>query len=421
MIRFIRSAKTRLQLGWSGRLRGEALIVLFSRITTVGAGTVFVLLTARHLGPAGRGDIALAFTLAWATTSISDLGTSTSGRINLLRSDGDVNAADVLSLTFALVPLQAVLAVVAVVVVSAMSVDFSLQFSAAVVVLCLATMMYNSAGFVLYGLRRYRDVLLTDVASAALQVVALTCLLVGGQLTTTSAVTAMAAGSTVGAAVLVGRSGAFPSRTPDRLTRHWRELIIEGLLPMAGSIAMFVGLRLDRLVLAIAVGSHSLGLFTIALAVPEALRVLPKAVGQVIADRGRSGIDPVGTARRHCRLFIVGHCAVLTVAAALGWVLLPAVFGEGFSSARDVLVIVTVAEAVLSIHLMDQALLVAFGRPQGIGVPQVIGALVTVGLTLTMIPRWGMNGAAWACLFGYSALALSSTVWTSHELKRVKP
>ena len=173
--------------------------------------------------------------------------------------------------------------------------------------------------------------------------------------------------------------------------------------------------------LAIAVGSHSLGLFTIALAVPEALRVLPKAVGQVIADRGRSGIDPVGTARRHCRLFIVGHCAVLTVAAALGWVLLPAVFGEGFSSARDVLVIVTVAEAVLSIHLMDQALLVAFGRPQGIGVPQVIGALVTVGLTLTMIPRWGMNGAAWACLFGYSALALSSTVWTSHELKRVKP
>ena len=190
---------------------------------------------------------------------------------------------------------------------------------------------------------------------------------------------------------------------------------------MIGTVAMFVALRLDRLVLAIAVGSHSLGLFTIALAVPEALRVLPKAVGQVLAERGRSGIDPVDTARRHCRLFIAGHWALLTVAAALGWVLLPVVFGEGFGGARDVLVTVTVAEAVLSIHLMDQALLVAFGRPQGIGVPQVVGALVTVGLTLTMIPRWGMNGAAWACLFGYSALALSSTVWTSHELRRVKP
>ena len=420
MIRFIRSAQTRLQLGWSGRLRGEALVVFFSRIATVGAGTVFVLLTARHLGPAGRGDITLAVPLAWATTSVSDLGTSTSGRISLLRPDSGVNQADVLSLTFALVPLQALLAVVAVVVISAMSVDLSVQHSAAVVALCVATMLYNSVGFVLYGLRRYRDVLMTDVGSAALQIVVLAYLLVTDQLTTTSAVTAMAAASMVGALVLVARSGAFTGRTTDRLTRHWWKLIIEGLSPMVGSIAMFVGLRLDRLVLAVAVGSRSLGLFTIALAVPEALRVLPKAVGQVIADRGRSGIASVDTARRHCRLFIAGHCAVLTVAAAIGWVLLPVVFGEGFRGARDVLVIVTVAEAMLSIHLMDQALLVAFGRLHGIGVPQVVGALVTVVLTLTMIPQWGMNGAAWACLFGYSALALSSTVWTRRELKRVK-
>jgi|TARA_B110001454_G_scaffold141560_1_gene131466 O-antigen/teichoic acid export membrane protein len=187
---------------------------------------------------------------------------------------------------------------------------------------------------------------------------------------------------------------------------------------MVGTVAMFFALRLDRLVLAIAVGSHSLGLFTVALAVPEALRVLPKAFGQVIADRGRSGIDSVDTARRHCRLAVAGHCAVLAVAASLGWLLLPAVFGEGFSGARDVLVVVTLAEAMLSVHLMDQALLVGFGRPYGIGIPQVVGAVVTIALDLIMIPKWGMQGAAWACLFGYSALALTSTIWTNHELRR---
>jgi Membrane protein involved in the export of O-antigen and teichoic acid len=181
---------------------------------------------------------------------------------------------------------------------------------------------------------------------------------------------------------------------------------------------MFVALRLDRLVLAIAVGSHSLGLFTVALAVPEALRVLPKAFGQVIADRGRSGIDSVDTARRNCRLVVAGHCAVLAVAASLGWLLVPAVFGEGFSGARDVLVVVTLAEAVLSVHLMDQALLVGFGRPYGIGIPQVVGAAVTIALDLIMIPKWGMQGAAWACLFGYLTLALTSTIWTNHELRR---
>ena len=420
MIRFLRNVRTRFWSGWSERLRGEALIVLLSRIATVGAGTVFVLLTARHLGPTGRGDIALAFTLAWATTSISDLGTSTSGRINLLRPDSDVDQADVLSLTFALIPLQAVLAVVAVAVMSAMSMDFSMQFSVAVVALCVATMTYNSAICLMYGLRRYRDVLMTDTGSAALQIVVLVCLLLGGRLTATSAVLAMAAGSALGAVMLVQRSGGLRHRSGDRTTRHWRGLITDGVSPMAGSIAMFVALRLDRFVLAIAVGSHSLGLFVVALAVPETLRVLPKAMGQVIADRGRSGIDSIDTARRHCRLVVLGYCAVLTVAAVLGWALIPAVFGEGFIEAREGLIIVTVAEAVLSVHMMDQALLIAFGRPYGIGVPQVVGALVTVVLTVIMIPRWGINGAAWACLLGYSALTVTSTIWTSYELRRLR-
>ena len=150
------------------------------------------------------------------------------------------------------------------------------------------------------------------------------------------------------------------------------------------------------------------------------LRVLPKAVGQVVADRGRSGIDSVVTARRHTRLFVVGHGMVLATAAVAGWTLLPVVFGEGFTDARDVLVVVTAAEAVLAIHLMHQALLIGFGRPKGIGLPQVVGAVVMVVLVLVMIPTWGIQGAAWASLLGYTALAGTSTVWTNRELRRIK-
>jgi O-antigen/teichoic acid export membrane protein len=110
---------------------------------------------------------------------------------------------------------------------------------------------------------------------------------------------------------------------------------------------------------------------------------------------------------------------VLAAAALVGWLLLTVVFGKGFAESRDVLIIVTAAEAVLSVHLMHQALLVGFARPKGIGVPQVTGAVVMVALDLIMIPRWGMQGAAWAALFGYSALALTSTVWTNRELRRI--
>jgi O-antigen/teichoic acid export membrane protein len=406
--------------GWSQRFRGEAILILLSRLANVGAGTVFVLLTARHLGPTGRGEIAIAFTLAWATTSVADLGTSTSGRINLLVPDSGVTPRDVLSLTVVLIPLQAVLAGSVVLLLSLTSLHLSRGFGVAVVALSVATMMFNSAVGLVYGLRRYGDVLAAEAGLAVFQIVVLAGLFWTDRLTTTSAVAGMTVGPALGAVRLVQVSGAFRHSGPVRETSPWRTLILDGLSPMAGKISLFLALRLDRIVLAVVVGTHSLGLFTVALAVPGTLRVLPKAVGQIVADRGRSGTDSVATARRHTRLFVAGHGVVLAAAAVAGWIFLPVVFGEGFTDARGVLVVLTAAETVLTIHLMHQALLVGFGRPKGIGLPPVVGAVVMVVLVLVMIPAWGIQGAAWASLLGYAALAGTSAVWTNRELRRIE-
>ena len=419
MLSAMRVAKRRWA-GWSQRVRGEAMRVLLARLANVGAGTVFVLLTARHLGPSGRGEIAIAFTLAWATTGVADLGTSTSGRISLLVPDSGVTARDVLSITVVLILLQAVLAASVVALLSLTSLNLSRGFGMAVVALSVATMMFHSTVSLVYGLRRYGDVLAVEAALAVFQIVVLAGLLWTDRLTTTSAVVGMTVGPVLGAVRLVQVSGAWRHSGAVRETSPWRTLILDGLSPMAGSISLFLALRLDRIVLAVVAGTRSLGLFTVALAVPETLRVLPKAVGQVVADRGRSGIDSVATVRRHARLFVAGHGVVLAGAAAVGWILLPVVFGEGFTDARDVLLVVTAAEAVLGVHLMHQALLVGFARPKGIGLPQVVGAVVMVVLVLVMIPAWGIQGAAWASLLGYTALAGTSTVWTNRELRRIE-
>jgi O-antigen/teichoic acid export membrane protein len=389
------------------------------RLANVVAGTVFVLLTARHLGPTGRGVIALAFTLAWATTSVADLGTSTSGRIGLLAPDSGITERDVLSLTVALVPLQAVLSVI--VVLSVTSLHLGVRFAVAVIALSVATMMFNSAVCLVYGLRRYGVAVTAEVSLAVLQIVCLVGLFWTGRLTTTSAIVAMTIGLFLCAVWLAHATGAL---SRDLLVRHnsqWWKLVTDGLSPMAGNFSLFLALRADRLIIAVVAGTHSLGIFTIALAIPETLRILPKAVSQVIADRVRSGVDQVAMARRHARRFVFLYSLLLMVAFLVGWFLLPVVFGEGFRDARDVLLIVVVAEAVLSVHLMQQALLVGFGRSTGIGVPQVVGAIAVVVLDLVMIPPWGMLGAAWACLLGYGVLAITSIVWTNRELGRQVP
>lgn len=404
---------------WAERARGEVILVLMGRLANVVAGTVFVLLTARHLGPTGRGVIALAFTLAWATTSVADLGTSTSGRIGLLAPDSGITERDVLSLTVALVPLQAVLSVI--VVLSVTSLHLNVRFAVAVIALSVATMMFNSAVCLVYGLRRYGVAVTAEVSLAVLQIVCLVGLFWTGRLTTTSAIVAMTIGLFLCAVWLAHATGAL---SRDLLVRHnsqWWKLVTDGLSPMAGNFSLFLALRADRLIIAVVAGTHSLGIFTIALAIPETLRILPKAVSQVIADRVRSGVDQVAMARRHARRFVFLYSLLLMVAFLVGWFLLPVVFGEGFRDARDVLLIVVVAEAVLSVHLMQQALLVGFGRSTGIGVPQVVGAIAVVVLDLVMIPPWGMLGAAWACLLGYGVLAITSIVWTNRELGRQVP
>ena len=129
----------------SQRLRGEVLLVLLSRLANVGAGVVLVIFTARHLGSSGRGEIVIAFTVAWATTNLADLGTSTSGRINLLSPGGNVGVSDVVSLTAALLPLQVVLSTIVITVLSVTSLHLSSRFLITVVTLSVATMMYNSA------------------------------------------------------------------------------------------------------------------------------------------------------------------------------------------------------------------------------------------------------------------------------------
>ncbi len=391
-------------------------MVLATRVVTAASGVVFVVLTARHLGPAGRGEIAVAFTIAYATANLSSLGTTTSGPIRLLAPNDPVGTNDVLSLTICLIPVQVVLAAGVVCVLSWATLHLAPYFVLSVIGLGVATMMFRSATAMLYGLRRYRTVMLAETGLAVVEVVALALLFFGDRLTATSAVLVMAVGMAACAVWLVWQPGVIERNGKRLVFIHWRSLLADGISPMIGGLMFFIAVRIDRLMLAIVAGTGSAGIYTVALAIPETLRILPMAVGQVIAARGRSGIDSASTVKRNGLIALLGHFVVLTVGAAIGWALLPHVFGEGFKQARNILVVVTAAEAVLSVHVMNQALLFGFGRPRSIGVPGAVGGLVVILLDLALIPRWGIHGAAWASLVGYVVLSSTSVWWTARDL-----
>jgi Na+-driven multidrug efflux pump len=43
-----------------------------------------------------------------------------------------------------------------------------------------------------------------------------------------------------------------------------------------------------------------------------------------------------------------------------------------------------------------------------------------VVIVLVMIPAWGLQGAAWASLLGYTAMAGTSMIWTNRKLRRLE-
>jgi O-antigen/teichoic acid export membrane protein len=394
-------------------------MVLATRVVTAGSGVVFVLLTARHLGPIGRGEITVAFTIAYVTANFSSLGTTTSGPIRLLAPNDPVGTNDVWSLTVALVPLQAALATGAVYVLSQVALHLEARFMLSVVGLSVATMVFRGAVSMLYGLRRYRTVMVGETGLAVVQVVAVVLLFRSARLTSTSAVLVMAVGMFACAGWLVGQPGVLGRGGGRPVWTHWKSLIRDGISPMVGGVLFFSAMRIDRLILAMFVGAESVGVYTVALAIPETLRILPMAIGQVIAARGRSGIDTLATVKRNGLLALTGHLVVLVLSAAVGWIFLPLAFGEGFRQARDVLVIVTLAEVVLSVHVINQAVQYGFGRVHRIGVPGAVGGVVVVLLDLVMIPAWGMHGAAWAAVAGFAVLSGTSVWWTERDLRTV--
>ncbi|SVD13661.1 uncharacterized protein METZ01_LOCUS366515, partial [marine metagenome] len=200
-------------------------------MATVCGGLIFVLLTARSLGPSGRGEIVVAFTLAWLTTSIANLGTPISGRFHLLREGEQVRAIDVMLLTVLLLPVQVLLVLVSVGVMGLTVFEVSKNYLLTVIALSTVTMFLNSAVYVLYGLRQYRRVFVGEVGIILLQLMFLMALELTGRLSVESALIAMMTGSAVIAVWFVSQLELTLNRPIRDIVGNWRLLAVDGLSP----------------------------------------------------------------------------------------------------------------------------------------------------------------------------------------------
>jgi O-antigen/teichoic acid export membrane protein len=366
-----------------------------------------VLVTARSLGPTGRGQVALLTTIAVLSANLAALGlfeanANIGGREPEHRGRLAANsavlamllggtAAGVVALLVAVFPALGGEARTAVLTLALVAIPVLILQSA------LQTLLQSQYGFAITNIAW----LLAPSASLAVN-----CLFAAlGLLTVGSAVSVWVGGQVLATVFLVWHAFRPLRNLPRPDSGLARRSLAFGARTHLGRVMTMGNYRLDQWFVGAIAGSRELGLYSVAVAWAEALFYLPTALSMVQrphlvrasrADAGAQG----------ARIFRAA--LLLTVPLAIGLavlapVLCVTVFGDEFRGAVDDLrVLAFGAFGIVALKLLGNALN-AQGRPMLTNVGIGIAFTATVALDLLLIPSHGGLGAAIASTVAYTA------------------
>jgi O-antigen/teichoic acid export membrane protein len=380
-----------------------------------------VIITARALGPAGRGDVVFLTTIAMLTATLATLGIE----------EANGNLAGVAPATRrALASNSAILALVlggtAVAVLFALFTAFpgmagdstpELRWLAAaaipILILQIALQFLIRAD---YGFA------LTNVATLAAPVLTVTVngvLALTGRITVGAALAVWVGAQLVSTTLLV----AYVARRLQGFGRPNLRLALGalgfGVKAHTGRVMKTGNYRLDQWLLGSMAGSKELGLYSVAVAWSEALFYLPEAVGMVLRpDLVRASRSDA--ARRAATAFRIA--VLLTVPVVLGLIvaapiLCITVFGDSFAgSVDDLRVLAPGAFGMVALKLLANAL-TAQGKPMLGNAAVAVAFLTTIALDLLLIPSHGGLGAAVASTAAYTAGGLAVAIIFARTLR----
>ena len=202
---------------------------------------------------------------------------------------------------------------------------------------------------------------------------------------------------------------------------EWRNALSYGMRGYPGTVADFATLRMDQLLLGGLASSTAIGLYFVAVRLSEITAVLASSVAdalmpEVAATKNATRADDL--LARSLRLTVYTHLAVLIPLWLAAPHILKFIYGESFLAASGTLRILLVASVVLTGGGIAISGLQGFGHPGLATTARVASAGVTVVALLTLLPRYGIAGAALASLLGYSVMMGVAFFWLVRKRDR---
>ena len=381
------------------------------RLMTVGAGFLTGVIGARLLGAEGLGAAGIAVALATVAAVVGNGGINIS-TIYLLGqrpADGRYILGALIPIAVAGALLAAALLLVAGAVIGpALGLGGRTDLFVAGALLAASIVVFEFVGAVVLGLGQTKSYVTSElvrgVGTLVITAAVLAALLrsdVGFVVASTSAIVVAAA---LNARRTIQALGVVAPRVNPPLAR---EALGIGLRGNLGNILQLMNLRLDQLIVPAFLSLSSAGIYLIAVRVSEALAQVGSAASALIFPEVARQADARDTSLTE-RAVRATTVLIAVAGLALGLVAEPFLaiaFGQPFADGSLALRILLIAMLPLSIGRILAGDLKGRGRPGTVSVAMGIAAVVTVGLDVLLIPRYGIAGAASASVVAYSLSA----------------
>lgn len=410
----IKPGPSRLAVWKTRWLRGTTTqLVLSAGRVAIASGAssllliVVAIISARVVGPAGRGVIVLIATTATYLMLVTSLGIPISNRVML----GTENRRMVLRHYFGLgLFLSMVQIALTAIVVRVILIQSGVPPTLAQGLLAgiyggglLAAYLLIQA---LYGIGWNEQAAIVQLGGAAVQLVLVIALGVAAIGSPWPYVAAMLAG-TLGQIVAAIVTLAFARFLvwPSFSLVAWRTLVVRGVPAIGLSLGQAAVLRLDRVLIGLFLSASAVGVYSVAATATDIVSLVPTALSQILFQRIASkSIDSstLNRARRVALVFGVATALVIYLLAPLGVDLL---VGPRFAGAVTPLRILLVGALFLSSYQIDAYALAARGKIWLAGSATLLGFAVIFAADLLLIPTNGIVGAAWASVIAYGVMA----------------
>jgi len=394
----------------------NTVLAFLPQAATLVTGVVTSIVTARYLGAAGRGVLALALLALGVLLLVADLGVSAA--ITYFVSRGSLNRNQALRFsTFAALSLGSLAWFASLALYPVLRSNVLGGVSPGVYAVALASVLPML--FVAFW-TRLRQALGDFAATARMQTsVAL------GTMALTVAVLPVArqgvfelmASLVVLHTVLAAgafsselRAAGFARRLPEGFVRQAASY---GLRSYVGGLVSYAALRLDAFVLNAYAGNAAVGRYTVAVTLGEKLWLIDSSLQyatmpEVVAREREHAADLVARANRMVLLATgTGAALLFAIATPLIGLLYGADFLDAATPLRILLpgvVMYASGRTLLQYHIGQ------LGRPGAAS--SVMGASAVLGLVLylVLIPRYGLTGAAWASTVAYGFVLAAALV-----------